>query len=786
MKKFIYTLVLALILCSAFNIQNSYAQWEPDVRLTNAAGNSYMSDNNAWCIAANGNVVHTVWFDTRDGHNQIYYKRSTNGGTTWGADTRLTNNAAYSDRPSIAVSGSQVHVVWSDLRDNNYEVYYKRSTDGGTTWGTDTRLTNSDGESALVSVAVSGTQVHIVWRDARDGNEEIYYKRSTDGGTTWEADKRLTNDPASCLNPSVAVYGSQVHVVWCDLRSGVSYDVYYKKSTDGGITWGADTSLIYNQSASYFPSVAVSGSQVNVVWQDYRDGNFEIYYKRSTDGGTTWDADTRLTNYAAFSQCASVAVSGSQINVVWKDNRDGNFEIYYKRSTDGGTTWEADTRLTNNSGISDYPSVAVSGSQVHVVWQDDRDGNNEIYYKRTLPPVPSIPTLVSPVNNSVAQPLGLSLVWNKTLYSTKYKVLLATDSLFTNVILNDSLLTDSVKSLTNLNTLTNYYWKVSAGNIAGWSSYSSPYKFKTIGSPTQVNLFSPANNAVNQPVDITFKWYKAIDQIMKSNKAVSNYWVEYSTDSSFLSGVVKDSTITDSLKSITGLNLGNKYYWRVKAKNVAGWGNFSSIWNFTTVPPAPAAPVLVSPLNNSINLQLNVLLDWSSVSFAASYRIQIANDSMFTSMVFDTSSVNRDSLRVRPGLLTLNTKYFWRVNAANVSGTGQWSSVWNFRTSSVGINITGNVIPDEFKLYTNYPNPFNPTTKIRFEIPKASVGQTFLFVTIKVFDIMGREIATLVNEVLAPGTYEATFDGTALSSGTYFYKLTSGSFSQTKKLTLLK
>jgi hypothetical protein len=59
-------------------------------------------------------------------------------------------------------------------------------------------------------------------------------------------------------------------------------------------------------------------------------------------------------------------------------------------------------------------------------------------------------------------------------------------------------------------------------------------------------------------------------------------------------------------------------------------------------------------------------------------------------------------------------------------------------------------------------------------------------VQLKVFDIMGREISTLVNEQLAPGTYETTFDGSALSSGIYFYKLTSGSFSQTKKLTLLK
>ena len=121
---------------------------------------------------------------------------------------------------------------------------------------------------------------------------------------------------------------------------------------------------------------------MHVVWYDDRDGNYEIYYKRSTDGGLSWGADTRLTNNSAFSQFSSVAVSGSVVHVVWQDYRDGNYEIYYKRSTDGGVSWGADTRLTNNTAVSEYPSVAVSGSVVHVVWMDDRDGNEEIYYKR--------------------------------------------------------------------------------------------------------------------------------------------------------------------------------------------------------------------------------------------------------------------------------------------------------------------------------------------------------------------------------------------------------------------
>jgi hypothetical protein len=130
-----------------------------------------------------------------------------------------------------------------------------------------------------------------------------------------------------------------------------------------------------------YPSVAASGSLVHVVCQDDRSGTEEIYYKRSGNGGASWSSDTRLTNNTAWSLRPSVAVSGSIMHIVWYDYRDRNAEIYYKRSQDGGSSWEADTRLTSNSSYSENPSVTISGSLVHVVWQDDRDGNYEIYYK---------------------------------------------------------------------------------------------------------------------------------------------------------------------------------------------------------------------------------------------------------------------------------------------------------------------------------------------------------------------------------------------------------------------
>ncbi len=98
------------------------------------------------------------------------------------------------------------------------------------------------------------------------------------------------------------------------------------------------------------------------------------------------------------------------------------------------------------------------------------------------------------------------------------------------------------------------------------------------------------------------------------------------------------------------------------------------------------------------------------------------------------------------------------------------------------IQPISNHIPSQYSLSQNYPNPFNPVTKIRFDISGASVAQTFL----SVYDILGREVATLVNEQLQPGTYEVDFDGSNLPSGIYFYKLTSDDFSQTKKMLIIK
>jgi hypothetical protein len=89
-------------------------------------------------------------------------------------------------------------------------------------------------------------------------------------------------------------------------------------------------------------------------------------------------------------------------------------------------------------------------------------------------------------------------------------------------------------------------------------------------------------------------------------------------------------------------------------------------------------------------------------------------------------------------------------------------------------------VVSDFSLEQNYPNPFNPSTSIKFSIPTSE------FVTLKVYDVLGNEMATLVNEQKAPGTYEVRFEAGDLASGVYVYRLQAGNFTQTRKLMLMK
>jgi hypothetical protein len=359
-------------------VQSIGAQtWIATKRLTFNPGDS----GGPVCDVDSNDNIHAVWYDDSPGNHEIYYKKSTNGGSTW-TTKRLTYNSGNSWAVDLAVdTGNNLYIVWFDDTPGNFEIYLKKSTNGGSTWTTK-RLTYTSGDSVTPIIAVdSNNHIHVVWTGGVSGGPEIFYKKSTDGGTTWTT-KRLTRMSGFSYLPTIAVdSNSNTNVVWRNDTPG-NFEIYFIRSTNGGTTW-TKKRLTYTAANSSFPVISVdSNDHIHVAWQEEAPGNPEIYYKKSTNGGANWTTKRLSWNFSDSEHPAIAVDSNDYVHVVCQDAPSGNSEIFYRRSTDGGTTWKA-KRLTYNFGQSKWPTLSTdSANSIHVVWEDDSPGNSEIFYRK--------------------------------------------------------------------------------------------------------------------------------------------------------------------------------------------------------------------------------------------------------------------------------------------------------------------------------------------------------------------------------------------------------------------
>jgi hypothetical protein len=357
-------------------------QWQPLLRLTDNEGVSQTSSNNARSVAAVDDVVHVVWYDYRDGNAELYYKRSVDAGATWTPDIRLTTSQGHSLGPSVAAIDSFVHVVWVEPGPWCPMVCYKRSSDRGGDWSIDTKLASDLGAAVRPCIALSDSFVHVVWTEFRSGQMPgIYYRRSTNRGTSWGGAARMSADTGASSSPSIAAWGANLHLVWVDNRSGKP-ELYYRRSTNNGSTWPGERRLTYVPHGSYNPCIAAYGSYIHVVWEYAGTPYSEIFHKCSPDNGNGWRIEERLSDTECHAHDPSVVAWGENVHAVWEGYREGHFDIYYRRSPDRTRTWEPTERLIADTARSDDVSVALAGALVHVVWTDEQDGNPEVYYRR--------------------------------------------------------------------------------------------------------------------------------------------------------------------------------------------------------------------------------------------------------------------------------------------------------------------------------------------------------------------------------------------------------------------
>ncbi|MDI6802603.1 MAG: T9SS type A sorting domain-containing protein [Bacteroidota bacterium] len=300
--------------------------------------------------------------------------------------------------------------------------------------------------------------------------------------------------------------------------------------------------------------------------------------------------------------------------------------------------------------------------------------NSAVWRFRTRIPVPSTTILVAPGNNDTSALLSPTLTWNSTQYASQYELEVALDNNFTNKIYTNTNLVDTSEQIPTLISYIQYYWRVRAKNYVGTGQYSSVWNFKTVLTPPEiVTLISPLNNQINVIANPTVQWSSSIRGV--------GYHYQIDTVITFAEPLFEDSSYSGLSKQIGPLGLEKKYYWRVRSWNRTGYGDYSNTFNFTTVGfPIPDSVILKEPRDKAPNISLRPTLQWEPALNAEFYFLEVARDSIFSlanRVLLDTTITTNER---KIGLLSEQTRYFWRVKAKNKGGISGWSQVWSFKT----------------------------------------------------------------------------------------------------------
>jgi len=403
-------------------------------------------------------------------------------------------------------------------------------------------------------------------------------------------------------------------------------------------------------------------------------------------------------------------------------------------------------------------------------------------FKTLYTPCTTTPTPLFPAANTITVPNKPNLKVSYVGTASTYHIQVDSVNRFTtNLVLNDSVNIQDT-SYTFANSLTpgkKYYWRVRGWNAAGSSAFSAVDSFTIMFTPAVPVLAFPGHNAANVSVPVTFKWNHV--------NGDSNFVIQVWTYTFSGQALTSDTTKHDTSITKTGYLNRQKYYWKVMAFNQGGASAFTAADSFTTVIEVPGSPNPLGPKNPAKG-DMRTIFTWSSVLNATSYHLQVNNANSFSGTISeDIYTTSTDTTLRIPDTLLANTQYYWRVSAVNIGGEGAFSSTaFYITTGVVAVENAASQLPKEFALQQNFPNPFNPTTTISYDLPKAA------FVSLKVYDVLGREVATLADGLQAASSYKVQFNGSRLSSGVYFYHLTARSqdgstnFTSVKKLVLMK
>ena len=454
---------------------------------------------------------------------------------------------------------------------------------------------------------------------------------------------------------------------------------YYSSIVESG--WGIHWADAYLIRRHYDDQTSIL-STVDMGVESYYASNGLI--NSSTNASTFLPGQSITLNNVSVENMSNSAVSNARIRFYLSTNRvistaDYLMGSYFYWASFPGEAYSVYTYSTSiPSGI---PAGTYYIGAIVTINGDDSDSytsNSSTSFRYSITvqqPVPTPPTLASPLNGAIDRPTSLTLDWNASAGATSYRLQVDNNSDFSSPFYNQAGLTATEQAVSGLANGTTYYWRVNASNASGTSAYSSIWSFATLPAiPSPPILASPANGAINQPTSLTLDW--------NASTGATSYRLQVDNNSDFSSPYYNQAGLTATEQAVSGLANGTTYHWRVNATNSGGTSAYSSVWSFTTAtgitPPPP--PILVSPLSGATNQPTTLTLDWDASTGATSYRLQVDDNSDFSSQFYDQAGLTATQQLISG--LTNSTTYYWRANATNAAGPSSWSSVWQLTTTA--------------------------------------------------------------------------------------------------------
>ena len=743
--------------------------WGPIIRLSTDAQGS--GGNYNPLLATQGDTIHCIWYMNGPYATRLPYRRSTDAGITWETTRALIIDSLQYPQPPewchFVVNSDIIYIVYSSPIPLGYAfLYFVQSSDRGGIWS-EPFLTVGDTMGANFSASgYSNSLVDVYCPIVNDLAQYPRIASSTDGGLTWR--RSAQEMPSSSSNQlRVALTPGLLNFIHPGNRwPGPAPEIVIHRSTDLADTW-KDSIVIspIDGDGSDMPEVATyldddcGLNTMAVMWrgEDWDGAWFSagMAVRISYDNGETWQPIQVVSDIPRGS-FHDIVIRRNIVAVTWAHEETdlaGPFQIKTRISYDGGTNWEGITNLTPDPAAWAWvPTIALSDSTIHVAWEELIDGKWNIYYCRgeLIKKHPELVFRSASIQFDSIE-AGITAFDTITVENT------GIDTLSVGAVLSDDYHFGVSPNTMMIAPGEEGYFTISFtpsdigefnGNITFISNAeSSPDCIGAIGT-SKTYHHSITYNKGGEWTLVSIPVKPDIAQTMCS---LISYERSYVTQDSMIFGTGYWAK-PESVVIFRGIAVMDSAEISIDAK----WNIIGSL----TVPVAITQITAVPP-----EMILSPFYGYDSGRYKMT-------DTLYPGRGYWVKSN-------RIGKLKLSTL------EGVIKGSAKLNIIVNNEMPppppDEGIEKT---IPIEISLMQNYPNPFNPVTKMKYSLPNTAD------VSIRIYDIFGREVATLIHEKKVAGIYEVSWNAAGYASSVYYARLyvsgDGGNVIKTIKLLLIK